>query len=156
MGIQAFKSVARQRARLVGRLIKLEQRILADSATVPELRAKIHSYDDVLRSQGIDVDPDLYAPPVTPTPKRMYFAYGEMTALCLAALRTAGRPLTTVELLDALVRAKSIVWRRTEDRNDTRRSIKNAMAIQAKRGVVVRVGTVGTAHDDLALWALPS
>lgn len=78
-----------------------------------------------------------------------------MTALCLAALRTAGRPLTTVELLGALVRAKSIAWRRTEDRNDTRRSIKNAMAIQAKRGVVVRVGTVGNAHDDLALWALP-
>lgn len=106
MGIQAFKSVARQRARLVGRLIKLEQRIMTDSATIPELRAKIHSYDDVLRSQGIDVDPDIYAPPVTPTPKRMYFAYGEMTALCLAALRTAGRLLTTVELLNGLVCAK--------------------------------------------------
>lgn len=68
MGIQAFKSVARQRARLVGRLIKLEQRIMTDSATIPELRAKIHSYNDVLSCQGIDVDPDIYAPPVTPTP----------------------------------------------------------------------------------------
>lgn len=154
MGIQAFKSVAKQRARLVGRLIKLEQRILTDSSSVPELRAKIHSYNDVLSCQGIDVDPDIYAPPVTPTPKRTYFAYGEMTGLCLSALRTAGRPLTTVELLDALVLAKDIVWRCTEDRNKTRKGIKNAMGVQARRGLVVRFGTVGDAHDDLALWTL--
>lgn len=81
----------------------------------------------------------------------MYFAYGEMTALCLATLRTAGRPLNTVELLDALVRAKSIVWRRTEEGNDTRRSIKrNGNSNQTS--VILRVGTVGTAHDTKLLF----
>jgi hypothetical protein len=155
MGIQAFRSVAKQRARLVGQLKKLEQRILDDSAEVRELAAKIHSYDDVLRAQGIDVDPDIYAPAVVPTTRRKYFAQGELTALCLATLRTEGRALTTVTLLDALVRAKNINWRSTEDRNETRRSVKNAMRAQAKQGVVVRVGTVCDAHDALALWALP-
>ncbi|MGZ8338602.1 MAG: hypothetical protein ACXWU9_03400 [Telluria sp.] len=154
MGIQAFKSVAKQRARLVGQLKKLELRILTDNASVPELRAKIHSYDEVLRSQGIDVDPDIFAPAVTPTPRRKYFAHGELTSLCLAALRTESRALTTVELLDALVCAKKITWRSVEDRSETRRGIKDAMRVQVKRGIVTRVGVVGTGHDKHALWTL--
>ena len=85
MGIQALRSVARQRAPLVGVLIKLEQRILTDSATVPERPAKIQSYDGVLSCQSIDVDSGIHAPPVTTTLKRMYVAYVEMTGLCLAA-----------------------------------------------------------------------
>ena len=115
--------------------------------------AKIHSYDDVLRAQGIDVDPDIYALAATPTTRRKYFAHGELTTLCLATLRTEGRALTTVTLLDALVRAKNISWRSTEDRNETRRSVKNAMRVQAKQGGGVRVGTVGDAYDELGVCA---
>jgi hypothetical protein len=68
MGIQTFKSVALQRARLVGEARKLNQRISNDHARLAELLVMIRAFDEVLRAQGIDVDPDIYAPAVFPTP----------------------------------------------------------------------------------------
>lgn len=104
MGIQALRSVAKQRTRLVGQLKKFEQRILDDSAEILELASKIHSYNDVLRAQGIEFDPDIYAPAVIPSARGKYFAQGKLTTLCLATLRTVGRACsTTVMLLNALV-----------------------------------------------------
>lgn len=155
MGIQTFKSIAQQRAYLIGELKKLDRRILKDRARVSELRVQIRAYDKVLHAQGVDVDPDIYAPAVSPAPKMTYFAYGELLSLCFDALRIQRRPMTTVELLIAIAGAKQVRWRCIEDRNAIRRSIKNAMRNQVKRGLVIRVGTIGEAHDDLALWALP-
>lgn len=51
--------------------------------------------------------------------------------------------------------AEQIRWRSCEDRNEVRRGVKNTMRAQAKRGLVVRMGDVGDAHDAVALWALP-
>ena len=155
MGIQTFKSVARQRARLVGEAQKLDRRISSDHARLAELVAQIRAFDEVLRAQGVDVDPDIYAPAVAPTPKKKYFAQGELVGLCLDALRTQRRPITTVGLLELVTHAKGVRWRSLDDINTVRRGIKNAMRMQVKRGRVIRVGTVGDAHDDQALWALP-
>jgi hypothetical protein len=154
MGIQVFKQVAQQRSRLLGQLKRLEGRIEADTAKVEALRNKVAAFDEVLREQGVDIDPDLYGPQ-KPTPRRAYFAHGELLGLCLDALRIRRTPLTTVELLEYAVAQAGIRWRTPEDRYQTRRYIKNAMGVQARKGIVVRVGTTGMGHDDLAVWALP-
>ncbi|MCT7346500.1 hypothetical protein N4S61_10780 [Burkholderia pseudomallei] len=154
MGIQVFKGLAQQRSRLLGQVKRLEGRIEADKAKIETLLRKVAAFDEVLREQGVDIDPDQYAPR-KPTPRRAYFAHGELLGLCLDALRISGSPLTTLELLDYVVQQASIRWRTREDRYETRRSIKNAMGVQARKGIVVRVGTTGMNHDDIAVWALP-
>lgn len=120
-----------------------------------ELLVQIRAFDEVPKAQGIHVDPDIYAPAVVPTPNKKCFARGELVGLYLDALRTQKRPITTVGLLESITRAKAVRWRSVDDRHTVRRSIKNAMRMQVKRGIVVRVGTVGDARDDQALWALP-
>lgn len=154
MGIQVFKGVAQQRSRLLGQIERLKGRMQADQTKLEELWRKVAAFDEVLREQGIDIDPNLYAP-VKPTPRRAYFAHGELLGLCLDALRTRKCPLTTLELLDYAVAQAGIRWKTAEDRYRTRRYLKNAMGLQTKRGIVVRVGTTGLRHDDTAIWALP-
>lgn len=154
VGIQVFKGVARQRSRLLGQIERLKDRMQADQTKLEELWRKVVAFDEVLREQGVDIDPDLYAP-VKPTPRRAYFAHGELLGLCLDALRLKQCPLTTLELLDYAVTQASIRWRTPEDRYKTRRYIKNAMGVQAKKGLVVRVGLAGPSRTDTAVWALP-
>lgn len=154
MGIQVFKGVAQQRSRLLGQIKRLQGRMQTDQTKLEELWRKVAAFDEVLREQGIDIDPDIYAP-VKPTPRLAYFAQGELLGLCLDALRLRKGPLTTLELLDYAVTQAGVRWRSPEDRNRTRRYLKNAMGVQTKRGVVVRVGTTGLRHDDMAIWALP-
>ncbi|MGA3983693.1 hypothetical protein ACI2VH_05980 [Ralstonia nicotianae] len=154
MGIQVFKGVAQQRARLLGQIKRLDERMRADQAKRDELQRKVAAFDEVLREQGIDIDPDMYAP-VKPTPRRTYFAHGELLGLCFDAMRLRKCPVTTPELLDYVVAQTGVRWKTPEDRYETRRSIKNAMRVQAKKGLVVRVGSTGLRHDDIAIWALP-
>jgi hypothetical protein len=154
MGIQVFRGVAQQRSRLLGQVKRLEGRIETDKAKIEELLRKVAAFDEVLREQGVDIDPDQYAP-VKPTPRRAYFAHGELLGLCLDALRIRQLPLTTVELLDYAVAQAGIQWRTPDDRYKTRRYVKNAMGVQARKGIVIRVGTTGSGSDDVAIWALP-
>jgi hypothetical protein len=49
MGIQLFQGAARQRARLVGEIQRLERRVEADQVRLGELRRKVAAFDEVLR-----------------------------------------------------------------------------------------------------------
>ena len=53
MGIQGFKIIARQRARLVGRMLAIEKNAAAEQVELVSLRAKIAAFDEVLAEQGI-------------------------------------------------------------------------------------------------------
>lgn len=151
MGIQVFKGVAQQRARLIGQRNQLLLRAARDAARVEVLEAKIRAYNIVLQAQGIDIDPDDYKP-VVPHVRRRMFAHGQLSGLCLAALRTNGRPMSTCEVLNYVVREAGICFTHPRERNEVRRGIKNQLRVYARRGVVLRVGRVGPRHDDEALW----
>lgn len=155
MGIQGFKIIARQRARLVGKMLAIEKNISAEQLELASLRAKIAAFDEVLGEQGIDIDADTYAQAVQPTPRLYYFEHGELTNVCLSLLRTQGRPLTTVQMFEGLLILKKPVWRHLDDPRKVRQAIKTLMKRCAKRGLVVRVGEVGDAHNDAGIWALP-
>ena len=147
MGIQLFKGAARQRARLLGEIQKLERQRGAVDRQISELQRRVAAFDEVLKAQD--------APPVKPTPRRAYFKHGELLGFCLDALRIAQCPLSTVDILDSIVCQGQIAWRTPEDRYEVRRSIKNALGVQAKKGLVVKVGQIGRANDGVAIWALP-
>ena len=155
MGIQLFKGAARQRARLLGEIQKLERQRGAVDRQISELQRRVAAFDEVLKAQDVDIEPDDYAPPVKPTPRRVYFKHGELLGFCLDALRIAQCPLSTVDILDSIVCQGQIAWRTPEDRYEVRRSIKNALGVQAKKGLVVKVGQIGRANDGVAIWALP-
>ncbi|MGZ8338603.1 MAG: hypothetical protein ACXWU9_03405 [Telluria sp.] len=155
MGIQGFKIIARQRARLVGKMLAIEKNIIAEQSQLCALRAKIAAFDEVLREQGIDIDADAYAPAIKPTPRLHYFGHGELTVTCLNFLRTQRRPLTPVQLFEGLLVLKKPVWRNLDDPRKVRQSIKNLMKACGKRGLVVRVGNAGNAQNDPGIWALP-
>lgn len=155
MGIQGFKIMARQRARLVGKMLEIEKKISAGELELASLRTKISAFDEVLSAQGVDIDADVYAPAVRPTARLYYFGHGELTGTCLGLLRTEARPLTTVQLFEGLLFSKKPTWRSLEDTRKIRSSIKSLMKRCANRGLVVRVGNVGSAQNDAGIWALP-
>lgn len=155
MGIQGFKIIARQRARMVGKMLAIEKNIIAEQLELASLRARIAAFDEVLGEQGIDIDADLYAPPVVPTPRLYYFEHGELTSRCLNLLRSQCRPLTPVQILNALVAMKKLTWRDIDDPQKLRRGITNTMRIAAKRGLVIRVGNTSTKGNADGIWALP-
>lgn len=155
MGIQGFKIIARQRARLVGELQAIEKNILKEQGRLLDIQAKIAAFDEVLRAQNVDVDPDLYAPPVSPTPRLYYFGHGELIGSCLDLLRTQRRPLTPVQMLNAIVEMKQPKWRSADDPQKIRQSIKSQMKAYMKRGIVVRVGNAGRGENTDGIWALP-
>lgn len=155
MGIQGFKIMARQRARLVGKMDSIERAIQAAQAELLELKTKVDAYDLVLHAQGIDVDADTYAPPICPTPRKNYFEHGELTGACLSLFRTERRPLTTVQIFDAVLFVKKRVWRNLEDPVQLRQNIRDLLKRCQRRGLVVRIGKVGPGQNDPAIWALP-
>jgi hypothetical protein len=154
VGIQVFKGAARQRARLLGEIEKLETQRDSVDQQIAELQRRVAAFDEVLKAQEVDIDPNTFEP-VKPTPRRAYFKHGELLGLCFDALRTHGRPLSTVDILDYAVRRAEIVWRADDDRYEVRRSIKNALGVQAKKGLVAKVGQIGRVSDGIAVWALP-
>lgn len=155
MGIQGFKIIARQRARLVGKMQSIQKNIAGEQSQVAALQAKIAAFDEVLAAQQVDIDADVYAPPVVPTPRLYYFAHGELTSRCLSLLRSQCRPLTPVQIFNAIVAMRKPTWRDAEDPQKLRRAIKNMMKVVAKRGLVVRVGNTSARHDADGIWALP-
>ena len=155
MGIQGFKIIARQRARLVGKMQAIEKSIAEQQSQLSALRAKIAAFNEVLGAQQVDIDADVYAPPVVPTPRLYYFAHGELTSRCLSLLRSHCGPLTPVQMFNAMVAMKRPTWRDADDPQKLRRTIKNTMKVLAKRGLVVRVGNTSARHDADGIWALP-
>lgn len=57
-GIQVFKGLAQQRSRLLGRVKRLEGRVEAGEAKIDALLRTVAALDNVLREQGVDIDPD--------------------------------------------------------------------------------------------------
>ena len=155
MGIQGFKIIARQRARLVGELQGLEKNILREQGRIQEILTKIAAFDEVLRAQNVDVDPDLYAPPVKTTPRLHYFAHGELIGTCLDLLRTQQRPLSPAQLLNAIIEMKKPQWRSPDDPQKLRRTIKGQLNAYMKRGLVVRIGNGEPGNNADGMWALP-
>lgn len=155
MGIQGFKIIARQRARLVGRMLAIEKNAAAEQVELVSLRAKIAAFDEVLGEQGVDIDADIYAPPRAPTPRLYYFAHGELTSRCLSLLRSQRRPLTPVQILNAIVAMTKPTWRHIDDPQKLQRTIKNTMKVVAKRGLIIRIGNASVHQNSDGIWALP-
>ncbi len=153
MGIQVFKGAANQRARLVGERNKLLARISRQNAAVQELEAKIAAFNIVLRQQGVDIDPDDFKP-VAPSSRLGYFRYGQISALSLDALRAATRPLSTIEILEYVVRTAEVSFKSPHDRYRTRCYLDNRLGVYAKSGIVKRVRPSSARHDDVSYWLL--
>lgn len=155
MSILGFKIIANQRARLIGKFQAIEKNILAEQAQLLILRAKIAAFDEVLIAQNVDINPDLFAPPVAPTPRLHYFSHGELAGTCLNLLRTQRRPLTSVQMFNAIVQVKKPIWRNPADPQKIKASIKNQMKSFMRRGIVLRAGSAGSGLNAPGIWALP-
>jgi hypothetical protein len=153
MGIQVFKQVAQQRARMAGERNKLLARSARDAARIAELEEHIKAFNVVLRSQGVDIDPDDFKP-VVPHPAKNLYRKGQRTRLCLSALRLAKEPLTANQVLAYVIEHAPLRFTHPHQRYEARRGVKNQLGVLARKGMVVRVGQVGPRHDDEALWRL--
>ncbi|MFL9906833.1 hypothetical protein [Paraburkholderia sp. RL17-337-BIB-A] len=90
MGIQVFKGITQQRARILGQIRELEEQARAADAKVAELQRQVAAFDEVLRAQGVDIDPDEYMPvPPQETFEREVVTQGALSARLLIREKTS-------------------------------------------------------------------
>lgn len=133
-----------KRAELTGRIQHFQVQIQQISIEVDHLDATLQLFDpdyDLLsiRPKGIrSINP--------------WFAKGEMSRLALDLLRTASTPLSTCDIVDALIVRKGIVVEGTKERDRLIKCLLGALQLMRKRETVAMVGRIKGAGGGPMVW----
>ena len=129
-----------KRARIAGEIIRAQEIV---SKRTQELLA----IDTVLRMFSPDCDPDMIAP-IRPTPRGLFFKYGELARLALAIMREAKRPVTLEYIVGLAIEAKGL-----PDDKHLRRHL-TGVARQALLRMVLKGHVRRILHEPDMWWEL--
>jgi hypothetical protein len=119
-----------KRARIAGEIIQAQE-------IVARRTKEMLAIDTVLRLFAPDCDPDMI-PPIRPTPRGLFFRYGELARLSLRIMREAGRPVTLERIIGLAMEAKGL-----PDDKHLRKHVtdvaRQALMRMARKGLVRRI-----------------
>lgn len=143
----------REKARVRGRLERLEKALSALPAEIAQVQAEIAALDAVIPRHEVKIDPQAIQgvktirPPVLP--------YGVMTRRILEALRNSkGKPLYSTEIALSVARSEGL------DLDAVRKSyLVNRVSRRLKKlgsdGFVLRHHDVAVGNNAEGMWSLP-
>ena len=141
-----ISALVAKRAELTGRIEHFQAQIRQISMEVDHLDATLQLFD-----------PDYDLLSIKPKGIRSsnpWFMKGEITRLALDALRTSSAPLSTCDIVDALIICKSIVIEGTKERDRLIKSLLGALQLMRKNGTVDMVGRIKGAGGGPMLWQI--
>jgi hypothetical protein len=120
----------RKRAHMAGE-------IEAAQSALNKRRRELATLDAVLNMFAPDTDPELI-PSIRPVKKGLFFRHGEVTRLCIAALRAAEKPVMTSHVTDYAMETKGIP---TEPlvREQIGATVRQTLHRLAERGIVRKI-----------------
>jgi hypothetical protein len=127
---------------------ELSRRVHAVEDHLKRLRASLAHIDAILPLFSTDDDPDTLARPLHR--RSRYFASGEVLKRCRDALRTATAPLSSAEIAEALMVAKSMPKDDPQLRRYIADSVLPVMRRLVKRGVATKTGEGSATRWEIA------
>jgi hypothetical protein len=118
----------RKRAHVAGEIEAMAQRLVKDQQALAAL-------DATLRLVHPDADPEQIVT-IRPSLRCLNFRHGEQPRYCLEALRDTGRPLSTRQIADYVMRAKGLARDNLALGRRVREQTRRSLARMLRRGAV--------------------
>ena len=139
-------------AGLLARRKELVQEISATEALLRHRYSILESLDHLIGLEDEEVE--LPAIPFSPRPGRKVIStlpYGDVSKLCLEALREAGgKVLSTRQIVDYAIRAREVTFASQKHRESFSSSVAMALRRCRRRGLILKVGTTTNGQGQ---WA---
>jgi hypothetical protein len=120
-----------KRARMAGELAVVER-------DLAKRREALATIDAVIRMFEPDSNPDMI-PPIRPAGRSLFFRRGELSRLCLSALRDAGKPVRCRTVAEWVIAAKGLEVPDTRVRDRIIEKVRLALRAQSRKGIVRKV-----------------
>src|SRR3954466_820113 len=135
MNKHAISRLIAKRAEIAGMIVELEEEL-------NQCRADLTHIDGALRLLSADIDPETISPRQRRYKRTHYFAYNELSRLCMDMLRLAGGPLTAEEITLRIMTAKGLDARDARLRATARVQIGAALTRLSRRQIAAPSGKV--------------
>jgi hypothetical protein len=126
-----INGLRRKRAHLAGEIEMAARRLAKD-------RVALAALDATLRLFHPEADPEQIVT-IRPALRCLNFRHGEQRRYCLEALRDAGRPLSTRQITEYVMRAKGLARDNTVPWRRVREQVRRVLARMAQRGTVRQI-----------------
>lgn len=120
-----------KRARLAGELVAVERDLARRRETLAALDAVIRMFEP-------DCNPDKI-PPIRPVGRSLFFRRGELSRLCLSALRDAGKPVRCRTVAEWAIGAKGLEVPDARVRAKITENVRMALSRLERKGIVRRI-----------------
>ncbi len=120
-----------KRARLAGELTVVERDLAKRRETLAALDAVIRMFEP-------ESNPDMI-PPIRPVGRSLFFRRGELSRLCLSALRDAGKPTRCRTVVEWAIGAKGLDVPDARVRAKITENVRMALSRLERKGIVRRI-----------------
>ncbi len=120
-----------KRARMAGELAVVER-------DLAKRREALATIDAVIRMFEPDCNPDMI-PPIRPAGRSLFFRRGELSRLCLSALRDAGKPVRCRTVAEWTIGAKGLDVPDARVRAKITEKVRMALARLERKGIVRKI-----------------